>query len=34
MTKFEQIKNDIMLQLATVDYNGDIGDIGNEIGIE
>lgn len=34
MTKFEQIKKDIMLQLAKVNYNtGDLTDIGNEIGV-
>lgn len=33
MTKFEQIKKDIMLQLAKVNYsNGNLTDIGNEIG--
>ena len=34
MTKFEQIKKDIMLQLAKVNYStGDLTDIGNEIGV-
>ena len=34
MTKFEQIKKDIMLQLAKVKYrSGDLTDIGNEIGV-
>lgn len=34
MTKFVQIKKDIMLQLAKVNYStGDLTDIGNEIGV-
>ena len=33
MTKFEQVKKDIIEQLNTVEYEGDLSDIGNEIGI-
>ena len=33
MTKFEQVKKKIIDQLNNVEYDGDLGDIGNEIGI-
>ncbi len=34
MTKFEQIKKDIILQLVKADYStGDLTDIGNEVGM-
>lgn len=34
MTKFEEIKKDIILHLEKVNYSaGDLGDIGNEIGL-
>jgi hypothetical protein len=34
MTKFEQIKKDIIQQLEKVNYStGDLTDIGNEIGV-
>jgi len=33
MEKFNKIKEDIKSQLDTIDYQGDLSDIGNEIGI-
>lgn len=33
MEKFKEIKKEIIDQLNKADYNGDLGDIGNEIGI-
>lgn len=33
MTKFEQAKRKIIDQLSSVEYDGDLSDIGNEIGI-
>ena len=35
MKKFEEIKNEIVQQLDSADYNyeGDLSDIGNEIGL-
>jgi hypothetical protein len=34
MTKFKEILNDLSTELSKVDYeNGDLSDIGNEIGI-
>ncbi len=33
MEKFDDIVGEIISQLASIDYEGDISDIGNEIGI-
>lgn len=33
MTKFEEVKKRIIDQLNNVEYDGDLSDIGNEIGI-
>ena len=33
MTKFEKVKKKIIDQLNNVEYEGDLSDIGNEIGI-
>jgi hypothetical protein len=33
MNKFEIIKNDIIQSLSDIKYDGDLTDIGNEIGI-
>jgi hypothetical protein len=33
MKKFEKVKKEIIEQLNKVDYDGDLSDIGNEIGL-
>ena len=33
MTKFNQVKEKIINQLNSIEYDGDLSDIGNEIGI-
>ncbi len=33
MTKFEEVKKKIIDQLNNIEYDGDLSDIGNEIGI-
>jgi hypothetical protein len=33
MENFDEVVQEIMVQLASIDYEGDLSDIGNEIGI-
>jgi hypothetical protein len=33
MENFDEVVQEIMVQLANIDYEGDMSDIGNEVGI-
>jgi hypothetical protein len=33
MENFDEVVQEIMVQLASIDYEGDLSDVGNEIGI-